>query len=310
MSLCKATQREVSHGSMDPGYGGCQKYFVVLAQVTVPSPPGKGAFNGPAPRQELEVGAGFRGLDDFQVPEQGRLHPVPEHGAGVVGICPDDAGAERARSRVRASSEPWGVHGQVALASFHLLVRTVAAGPPFSVASTDCLSRIAAQGLDWRPRARRTWGLQVIMDRLPDALLPPHPEIVVHPTPGRHVVGQHPPGTTGAQHMADAERHGGQSARLGSWVDWTRRFGHRTAIARHAQAVGPRPWWGDPTVDCRDCVCPSGHQVQSPWGPSASIARWQSAGSGSTVLAPLRHLPWRYPELYSQPLVAYSDIKS
>ena len=52
----------------DPGFGGSQTLFVVLAQVPMPSQLGKGALHGPAPGQELEVGAGFRGADGFQVP--------------------------------------------------------------------------------------------------------------------------------------------------------------------------------------------------------------------------------------------------
>lgn len=138
-------------------------------------------------------------------------------------------------------------------------------------------------------------GQHGIMDHLPDALLPPHPELAVHPLPGRPVVGRHPPGRADGQHKVDAERRGGRSAGLGSRVDWARCPGHRTAIARLAPAVGPGPWWDIPIVDCRDCVRPSGYQGQNLWGPSASIARWQSTGSGSIVLVPLRYPPRAIP---------------
>ena len=46
-------------------------------------------------------------------------------------------------------------------------------------------------------------GMQCVMRPFPDAITTPGAEIMGHDAPGRQVMRQHPPGTTGAQHIAD-----------------------------------------------------------------------------------------------------------
>ena len=48
LDSCQATQHEAGHGGVDPGFGGFQKYLVVLAQAAV-SPQRQGRIWKTAP---------------------------------------------------------------------------------------------------------------------------------------------------------------------------------------------------------------------------------------------------------------------
>ena len=66
-------------------------------------------------------------------------------------------------------------------------------------------------------------GVQDVMYPLPGAITTPGTEVMEHDAPRRQVVGQHPPGATSAQHVADGVDDlptgvgDGSAARFGRW---------------------------------------------------------------------------------------------
>ena len=121
--------------------------FIVFTQPAGPSEPGKGAFDDPAARQELEAGELGAVFDDFQ--SGAALRPQvadPRHeGAGIATIRPNaaqppEASAQGGEEQAGAiavlnvggmhadqQNQSQSIDQQVALSSCHLLASIVAA---------------------------------------------------------------------------------------------------------------------------------------------------------------------------------------
>ena len=121
--------------------------FVVFAQPTGPTEPGKGAFDDPAARQELEVGKLGAVFDDFQSGTAARTqlaHP-PDQCARITAVGPNAAqptetvtqgGEQQAgavavlqvgRMHADQENQSQGIDQKVSLSSCHLLASIVAA---------------------------------------------------------------------------------------------------------------------------------------------------------------------------------------
>ena len=76
-------------------------------------------------------------------------------------------------------------------------------------------------------------GVQGVMC-LPGAITTPSPEVVEDNAPGRQVMGQHPPGASSAQHVADGVDDlppgvgDGSAARSGRWQQWFQQLPFRS----------------------------------------------------------------------------------
>jgi len=138
--------------------------------------PGKGAFDDPPFRQDLEAANVVAALHDLQTQTAAiakRSHPLDER-SGVATVGPDET---EAHERVRESSEhelravailnvaavnddgedqPERVDDQMALSTLYFLARIVTAAAPREVVFTDWLSMIAADGIRSRPSLART----------------------------------------------------------------------------------------------------------------------------------------------------------
>ena len=93
----------------DDAYGRCRILFVVLCQSTAPAEVGKGPFNNPAARQDLEGMRSLRSFDDLPRDHERVPNPLPCFGTRVPLICPDAFQAGKTtddRSEEVAGSNP------------------------------------------------------------------------------------------------------------------------------------------------------------------------------------------------------------
>lgn len=83
--MADPSQQKTSHGDVDHGLGDVDALFVVAYEPTPSGHPGKGALDGPAPRQGLEAFLPFHLADDFdnEVEEDGLVHKL---GAVIAAI--------------------------------------------------------------------------------------------------------------------------------------------------------------------------------------------------------------------------------
>jgi hypothetical protein len=69
-------EHQPNHCSVNHRFAGSRQLFVILAQPSIPSQPGKGAFNDPAPGQYYESFDIIGVLDDFKQLTRQAKHPV------------------------------------------------------------------------------------------------------------------------------------------------------------------------------------------------------------------------------------------
>src|SRR5260221_2129220 len=170
----ETSEHEVAHGRVDHGLARLQLVLIVLGQAAKAPQPAEGAFHSPAVRLHLHAGGLgllLGALDDLDPPAE-LLAQLLHQRAAVGGISPDEREARQWRAEQAQcvshqapaiavlyvggpdhdfEQEALGVDQEMPLAPAHLLVRVVAAWPPFCVVLTDWLSRIAALGVTSRP---------------------------------------------------------------------------------------------------------------------------------------------------------------
>ena len=172
-------QHQVNHCQVNEVLRCLGQQFIILAQPPVTREPGKGAFDDPAVRQNLEVLGVGPAPNDLQDGIREFLDPCFQF-PRIAAVGPDafQSGVLKAdfldqfprpltvlnpgRVNHHAEDQSEGVHEDVALAALDFLARVVAPlVPPFSPVLTDWLSRIAALGVGARPSCSRSrsWSL-------------------------------------------------------------------------------------------------------------------------------------------------------
>ena len=160
---------------MHPGLGCLGQGFVVLAQPTTASEPCQCSFNDPSSWQHLKMMAVSRTPHNLQHPARYGHHPINQL-TSVASVRPDQSQVRKpsyqliddqlctisvldvSRMNHDGQQQSYRVHGDVTLATHHLLTSIIATRPPFSVVFTDWLSMIAALGVGLLPSDCRTLG--------------------------------------------------------------------------------------------------------------------------------------------------------
>lgn len=164
----------MSHGQVDHRFAAFGQRFVVLAQTTITTEPGKGSLHDPPLGQNLEAGHIVAAFDDLQDPVAQLPSPVDQF-AGVSPIGPNQLEPRELPDQLGqhqlgpvavldvggvydyGQDQAQGVYDDVPLASLDLLAGVVTARPPFSAVFTDWLSMTAAEGVGLRPSWTRTF---------------------------------------------------------------------------------------------------------------------------------------------------------
>ncbi len=202
--LDQSLPEQARTGQIDPGFASSWEQFIILAQASLTIQPGKGAFDHPAPGEQLKASRIPLGVCLFpqELLEQGRIlttrrhrSPHTDHTPAQLALDPLrktlfvtlirpehlpmrkttlktlQQGRSPLRIRQRSSLDlhfqhkALRIHQHLALATFDLLASIIASQPPFSVVLTDWLSRIAARGWASRPMCCRTRSRSTVLSR-------------------------------------------------------------------------------------------------------------------------------------------------
>ena len=193
--------------------------FVILSQPSLQVQPTKGALHHPPSEQHLEGALLRRTAHQFQGPAANCLGPLHQFAARrprqprspvVEGTGPTAVPAPTGRRpgpeyRRDAPPLPTAVPGCPPLCG------TCAPSPSWPRRSLWApfpgLHRLAVDdgraGAGLPALGLSQLGMQCVMRPLPGAITTPGAEVMEHDAPRRPVMRQHPPGATGAQHVAD-----------------------------------------------------------------------------------------------------------
>src|SRR5215213_10928523 len=167
----EAAEHEVDHRQIDESLARLGVDFEVLGEPAAVGQPGERALHHPATRLDDEAVLVGRLPHDPELPPEARL--CLGHAGGEAGVDPAGGHARAGRLRHPAQvqqaipvlhlrtqddhpqQQPVRIDGDEALRPLHLLAGVVADIPPFSVAFTDWLSMISADGSGSRPECSR-----------------------------------------------------------------------------------------------------------------------------------------------------------
>ena len=236
----QSAQGEAGHCDVNPGFGGFTQCFVVLAQPPLQVQPAEGALHDPPPGQGPERYAAVLGA----APTPGssrppswptlpicRRRPHQPRSAVVEGTAPAVGPAPTGR-RPGPECRPDALPPPAAAPGYP--PRCGACGPSPSCRRRSLwapffrgLHRLAVDdgraGTGLATLSLAQLGVQDAMYPLPGAITTPGAKVMEHDAPRWQVVGQHPPGATSAQHVADGVDDlppgvgDGSAARFGRW---------------------------------------------------------------------------------------------
>jgi len=210
------------HGSDEEPCGGrCDGLFEVLGEAAVAVQPGEGSFDDPATRQDFEALGAVGSLDDLDRPLADWPQCVPEFVPRIAAIgeqvaqpgkSADDPGEHQRRSVAvldvggvdhGVDQISLGIGEDVALASLDLLACVITPRPAgfrgFYALAIDDAS--AGRGLAAVRLARGHE--QIVVQRLPQAVVAPQIEPAPHRRNRREARWQHPPRQAPAQQVED-----------------------------------------------------------------------------------------------------------
>jgi len=157
----QAYHRDVNHR-----FAAAGELLVVFAEPTVAAEPTKGPLNDPAARQDNKPFHIVTSLDNLQTDLSlcAKITNPVYQSTGVAAVGPNQSESREGiphdiENKLRAipvlnaggvyddrKNQTQDIDKEMPFAAVHLLARVVAAGPPFSVVSTDCESMMAALG--------------------------------------------------------------------------------------------------------------------------------------------------------------------
>jgi len=163
----------MSHGQVNHGLAALGEHLVILAETSVSLEPPEGSLDDPPLGQDDETCHIVAALDDLQNPTAKFSRPVDQL-SGIAAVGPDQLQPRETAFEFRqhqfgpvAVLDAGGMHhhgqhqskrvyDEMTLSAVDFLAGIVPTRPPFSTVFTDWLSRIAAEGLGFRPSWIRT----------------------------------------------------------------------------------------------------------------------------------------------------------
>jgi hypothetical protein len=258
LTFGQTAHHEATHDGVDQSFAGLAQPLVVLAEPAALYQPAKGPFDYPAVGQHPSETPGPQRLPindcpdgcpdpsglgrmvyHFNMPAQMGLNPHPPS-ASVSLIHPEvtqpgdlllrscqqqgDRGSILKRSAMHFGFQYQAlrVHQQMTFAAVHLFSPIIATDTAHHGSLDTLAVQDACAGLGIPPHLGSQLFPESGMDRLPGAIEPPEPEVVVGSSPRREFVGEEAPLTSGTKDVEDGvhDLPQGMQPRSASWLGW------------------------------------------------------------------------------------------